>query len=244
MYGYFNYLKSIFAVKRSTGIHMLNAGWEFAPEQKLVGFGYFQDQAGAIAAAGFSGTAPTDTSNRIVGLRLDGAAPLGSGPKLLYTAEIANQKDYADGDSRIDARYWHAGAGLKWKLVYARFDHEVLGSNDGLYAFQTPLGTNHLFQGWADLFLTTPPQGIRDSFVTLGGGLGQMSWMARAHDFRSDVGNIRYGKEFDLSVSYPLRTNLVGKLEFAKFREDDVLAGAARKPDTEKIWVTLVYNYQ
>ena len=32
--------------------------------------------------------------------------------------------------------------------------------------FDTPLGTNHAFQGWADLFLITPADGIRDVFGT------------------------------------------------------------------------------
>ncbi|MEL6530428.1 MAG: alginate export family protein, partial [Pseudomonadota bacterium] len=37
--------------------------------------------------------------------------------------------------------------------------YEMLGSDDGV-AFQTPLATLHKFQGAADLFLTTPPDGI------------------------------------------------------------------------------------
>jgi hypothetical protein len=36
---------------------------------------------------------------------------------------------------------------------------------------------------------------------------------------------------------------LSGKFEYAQFREDDVLVGAARKADLTKIWVTLIYNY-
>lgn len=34
------------------------------------------------------------------------------------------------------------------------------------------------------------------------------------------------------------------KVEYADFREDDVLAGAARKLDTRKIWLTLIYNFE
>ena len=37
--------------------------------------------------------------------------------------------------------------------------YEELGSDGGVAAFQTPLATLHAFNGWADLFLTTPGDG-------------------------------------------------------------------------------------
>jgi len=186
-----------------------------------------------------------DSTLMDLGLRADGAYPLGDTIRLLYTAEYARQHDYADGDSRIDADYIHGGIGADWKIIYARVDYEVLGSNNGVYAFQTPLGTNHLFQGWADLFLTTPAKGIRDAYLTLGGPIEKARWSAEFHDFRSDFGNIHYGRELDFGVSYPLRKGLTGKIEYAGFREADILAPAsARKRDTDKLWLTLVYNFE
>lgn len=121
----------------------------------------------------------------------------------------------------------------------------MLGSNGGLYAFQTPLGTNHLFQGWAHQFLNTPAQGIRDLCVTAGGEMANAKWNAEIHQFQSDVGSIRFGREVDFGVSYPFRKGLTGKLEIASFREGDVLAPVgARKRDTDKAWLTLIYNYE
>ena len=35
-------------------------------------------------------------------------------------------------------------------------------------SFQTLLATLHKFQGWADKFLTTPPNGIRDLYGSAG----------------------------------------------------------------------------
>jgi hypothetical protein len=92
--------------------------------------------------------------------------PFGDKWKLLYTGEYAKQNDYAGGDARIDAYYLRLGVGGQLGDFALRVDRELLSSNDGLYAFQTPLGTNHLFQGWADQFLTTPRQGIRDTFLS------------------------------------------------------------------------------
>ena len=42
-----------------------------------------------------------------------------------------------------------------------------------------------------------------------------------------------------------LTIGLVGKVEYASFREDDELTpAAARKRDTDELWLTLVYNFE
>ncbi|HEV8645106.1 MAG TPA: alginate export family protein [Burkholderiales bacterium] len=233
-------LKNIFGDQKEVTIELLNAAYQWSPGNSLVGYGYFHDQAVTASATGFA-----DSSNQILGLRADGAYPLNDKLKLLYTAEYATQSDYADGDPRIEADYIRGGAGLSWAAFFARVDYEVLSSNDGVYGFQTPLGTNHLFQGWADQFLTTPPQGIRDTYLTVGGPIMKAKWLAEYHDFESDFGSISYGQEIDFGVTYPLRKGLVGKVEYASFCEDDVLTPvAARKRDTDKLWLTLLYNFE
>ena len=81
--------------------------------------------------------------------------------------------------------------------------------------------------------------------MTVGGALGKAKWMSEYHDFKSDFGGIHYGTELDLGVTYPLAKGLNGKIEYAAFREDDILApAAARKRDTDKIWLTLIYNFE
>ena len=238
--GHLERLKTIFGDQQEIKLEILHAAYEWAPGNNLIGYGYFHDSAETASVTGFA-----NNSNRIVGLRTDGAYPLGDHIKLLYVAEYAKQNHYADGDSRIDADYVHAGGGLGWPAFYVRLDYELLGSNNGIYAFQTPLGTNHLFQGWADLFLTTPKQGIRDSYLTVGGSVVKAKWSAEYHDFKSDFGSIHYGHELDFGVTYLLLKSLVGKVEYASFREDDVLAPAsARKRDTDKLWLTLVYDFE
>ena len=238
--GHLERLKTIFGDQQEIRLDILHAAYEWSPGNNLIGYGYLHDSAKTASSTGFA-----DNSNRIIGLRADGAYPLGDTTRLLYTAEYAKQQDYADGDSRIDADYIHGGIGVDWKIIYARVDYEVLGSNNGVYGFQTPLGTNHLFQGWADLFLTTPAKGIRDAYLMLGGPIGKAKWSAELHDFKSDVGNIHYGKDFDFGVSYPVCKGLTGKIEYAGFREADILAPAsARKRDTDKLWVTLIYNFE
>lgn len=234
--GHLERLKTVFGDQQEIRLEVLHVAHEWSPGQSLVGYGYFHDSPKTASATGFA-----DNSNRIIGIRADGAQPFGAANKLLYTLEYARQRPYADGDARIDADYLRAGAGLGRDAFLVRVDYEKLGSNDGLYGFQTPLGTNHLFQGWADLFLTTPRQGIRDLYLTAAGSVGKAKWAAEFHDFDADHGDLHYGRELDLSLTYPLRKGLSGKIEVARFREDEILA-SARKPDTDKVWFTLTYS--
>lgn len=236
-YAHFDRIKNIFAQQRQTDIDLFRAAWTWRPDNVLVGFAYFQDQPNTGQATGFA-----NNSNRIVGVRANGAWPLG-GVKLLYTGELARQDAYAGGDSRIDASYARIGAGVSFGKSFVRLDYDRLGSNGGVYAFQTPLGTNHLFQGWADQFLTTPAQGIRDVYLSAGTTVWDVQLYTEIHDFRSDFGSIHYGSEVDFGATHAFTKQLTGKIELARFQEADVLAGAARKPDTSKVWVTLVYQW-
>ncbi|MGQ0579791.1 MAG: alginate export family protein [Betaproteobacteria bacterium] len=238
--GYLGRVKTVDTRQHDTGTVLLNARYTLSPSEALVGYGYFQDQPDAISSAGFAAPAPTDTSNQIVGLRADGAHPFGRKWKLLYTGEYAMQDVYSGGDARIDAHYLRLGVGGQMGDFALRVDQELLSSNDGLYAFQTPLGTNHLFQGWADQFLTTPRQGMRDTFLSASAKIEKAQLLAEYHDYESDFGSIDFGDEFDFGVSYPLMQKLLGKLEFAEYK-----AGAAGsgKVDTRKFWLTLLYAY-
>lgn len=236
-YGHFDRVKNIFAQQRQTDLDLFRAAWTWQPDNVLVGFAYLQDQAVTGQATGFA-----DNGNRIVGLRANGAWPAGAW-KILYTAEYASQDAYGGGDRRIDARYQRLGGGIGRGKGFVRLDYDRLGSNGGQYAFQTPLGTNHLFQGWADQFLTTPAQGIRDLYVTVAAQWREWQFQAEAHDFRSDFADIRYGSELDLGVARAFSRQLTAKVEVARFREGDILPGTGRKPDTTRIWVTAVFQW-
>ena len=238
--GYLGRVKTVNTRQHDTDTILLNARYSMTPTDALAGYGYFQDQKDAIASAAFLGAAPADTSNQIVGIRADGAHTLNIDWKILYTAEVAKQADYSGGDSRIDATYTRLGIGGQWHDLFLRADQEVLGSNDGRYAFQFPLATNHLFQGWADQFLTTPRQGIRDRYLTAGAKIGKAQLLAEYHDYKSDFASIDFGKELDFSVAYPLMPKLLGKIEYADYKAGDATSG---KVDLKRVWVTLIFNY-
>lgn len=277
---HFDQVRQITTELRQGNIDILNAKYRISPSEAVIGYGYFIDVANlgqnngtttgiSTAAQGGNGlgtsqdsvkSATTDASSKTFGARLDGMHVIDPTWKVLYTAEYAKQDDYAGGSPFIDAHYFKLGGGVVYNTWSVRIDHEKLSSNDGKYAFQTPLGTNHLFQGWADQFLATPRQGIEDTFISVSGSIEKAKLYAEYHVFKSDekfqslghtAGNPnlgdKYGTEFDVSVAYPLSNKLLGKLEYAKFNESDVygttLQNAARKGDKEIFWVTAMYTF-
>jgi len=273
---HFSKVRQITTKLRDGNIDIVNAKYKISPTESLIGYGYFVDvenlgqnggNPAAIATAaqggnglGGSSDAPvsatninptqTDASSKTFGVRLDGAHKVNDDWKVLYTAEYAKQNDYRSGNPLIDAHYFKLGGGVAYGVWSVRLDHEKLSSNDGKYAFQTPLGTNHLFQGWADVFLTTPRQGMEDTFISIAGNIAKTKLQAEYHVFKSDEkyqslnGRLadKYGTELDLSVSYSFSKELLGKVEYARFNESAVygttLQNAARKGDKEIIWVT------
>jgi hypothetical protein len=245
--GYLFRQKTTLATEREIDAPIFNARHTWKPGNNVIGYAYLQDQAitGQNLNSGGPVTGFTDNSNKIFGVRADGAYPVGGKWKLLYTAEYANQSDYSGGDARIDADYWHVGGGPQFGEWYLRLDYEQLGSNDGLYGFQTPLGTNHLFQGWADQFLTTPSQGIEDLYLIAAGKIRKLGIYAEVHRFESDFGGIDFGEEFDIGLTYPLLKGLIGKVEYADYNAGDAVPGdaLANKVDVRKFWLTFIYQF-
>jgi Alginate export len=221
--------------ENSLRMEILHAAYNPAPDHRLVAYGYFHDQAQTGAYTGFA-----DNSNKVLGLRMDGSLSVSEGSKLLYTAEYAKQKNYASGDTRINANYARLGGGL-WRTKFGfRMDYEVKGSNNGAYGFQTPLTDFYAFNGTALQFTSTPMQGLRDAWLTMRGEVEKFDLFAEYHQYRSDVGGLKFGQELDLSASYPLLSNLVAKLQHATYRPGDNVLG---KLNVDKTWLAFTYNY-
>ena len=169
-------------------------------------------------------------SHRNVGLRYRGGAPVGDW-RLVYELEFADQSDYEDGSSAIDARYWQAEVGLQLPNAWVASLGLQRLEGDGQYGFQTPLATLHGFQGYADVFAgPTPPDGVDDRYVRLRMPLGPVAVEVAAHDFRADHGGADYGHEFDLRATYDFAERWQLGLKYADYNADEF----AR--DTRRIW--------
>lgn len=186
--------------------------------------------------------APTQSSATLGG-RLTGEHPAGKGAAVTYGAEWARQTDHGRNPGHFALDYTSFSLGVKTSTLAVSLNREQLGS-DGTFAFQTPLATLHPFQGWADVFLATPVQGLSDTFaagnwtVTLKGPVQSLKATVAWHDFRSTRGKFHYGSEWDLGVSVPLTKKVSASVQMADF------SGAlpAMKSRT-KIWLALDYSY-
>jgi hypothetical protein len=252
---HFDRVKQITTKYQDANVEIANVKYSISPSEALVGYGYLIDWNGSPRTGNVGQPNPDTTSSKTFGARLDGTRVINPDWKVLYTAEYAKQDDYKDGNDNIDSHYLRLGGGAMYGTWYARIDHEILSSNDGLSAFQTPLGTNHLFQGWVDQFLVTPNQGIKDTFFSFGGKVFGVALSGEYHIFKSDedfttpsgVGTgDKYGTEIDVAAAYTYQ-KWMGKVEYGRFREDDelgaTLAAATRKRDTEKLWLTVMYTF-
>ncbi|WBQ18380.1 hypothetical protein [Sphingobium yanoikuyae] len=201
------------------------------PLGMLSGFAYLVDQDEAAVQA-------YRLSSQTSGVRLAGNQPLSKFAKFAYQLSYARQLDYHRNPNDYAADYWLADATLdlhSWKL---NAGYEVLGASHGaaLTSFQTPLGTNFKFQGWADKFLTTPANGMRDLYVGTGYGwkqVGPLSGVALAatwHRFESDRLDKHYGNEWDLIASAKLRRTALS----VRYAHYDARAMAT---DTDKLWL-------
>jgi len=248
---HFESVRQINTKLRTDGaLEIANVKYKFTPTESISAYGYFSSFDNLGYGKAWLGNDHADQSNRTLGLRLDGTHKLNDDWKLLYTAEYAEQQDYSGGDSRIDAHYYKLGAGAALGNFFLHADQELLSSNNRQYAFQTPFGTNHLFQGWVDRFLVTPKEGIRDTFITATYKIGDFAFFADYHWLNSDQdfnqagggSGDQYGKEWNLAASYSYNKNLLTKVEYGKYSETDQYA-AGRIKDTDKLWLTLLYSF-
>ena len=272
---HFEKVTQITTEQRDGNLEIANIRYRISPTEFLVGYGYLSNiddlgfgnawfGAAALNNAGKPNIG-ADQSNKVFGLRLDGTHPFNPNFRAHYTAEYAKQSDYQSGDKRIDAHYYKLGGGLGYDNFNMRIDQELLSSNNSQYAFQTPFGTNHLFQGWVDKFLATPRQGIQDTFVTATYRYDDCLLFADYHIFKSDedfntVGGgssrngDKYGTEWNVAATYNINKNWMTKLEYGKYSEDDhyaatpnvannVAGNRSRIRDTDKLWLTAMVTF-
>ena len=191
-----------------------------APIGTLTGFAYLVDQDLA-AVQGFR------LSSQSYGVRFAGSRPLGAGWKIGYIASAARQSDYRRNPNNYTASYYLAEANVSGKVVMATAGYEVLGADRGtaLTSFQTPLASLFRFQGWASKFATTPPNGIRDLYGTLGanwktkGPISGVGLGATWHHFDSDRLSQHYGDELDLLAQAKLKRFIVAA-RLARYKAD------------------------
>ena len=197
----------------------------------LTGFTYLIDQDEPLTFANSSAT---------YGARFAGAYAFPSKAKLSYALSYARQNDYRRNPNRYTANYAAGELGLAVKAFTLGAGFEILGASNGvaLTSFQTPLATLRKFNGWADKFLVTPANGLRDAYGSIGYGwkkLGKIDTLALAaiyHRYNSDRASQYYGDEIDVSAVAKVK-RYTFTLKYADYRA----SGFAT--DTNKFWASV-----
>ena len=153
-------------------------------------------------------------------------------------AEFAQQVDAGANPRDFSHDYWLLEPACAVRGVLLRAGVEHLGG-DGTHALQAPLGTLHAFNGWADKFNATPAAGLDDRYLGAGGKwrAGALEWQVAWHDYRSDAGDLRYGRELDASLAFPVVKGVRGLAKVADYHADRF----AR--DTRKFWLQLEWAH-
>jgi hypothetical protein len=232
--GWFGQVRSTSGQAEDLRLTVLNAAWNPLPGHSVGAFAYFHDQPSTAPFTGFA-----DESYRVHGARAEGVAARWGAIELPYVAEIARQRPYAGGDARIDARYWRVGAGLSTTEWALRGDYEVRGSNDGLYGMQIPLTDFYGFNGWTLKWFTVAREGLRDGWITGRWTIGPVTLYGEAHRFRSDFGDLDFGRELDVGLTWQIVPRVALRLQHARYD-----SGSGRDfAEIRKTWLTFSYTY-
>lgn len=229
--GYIGNVQTFFSTTENIDAPILNVNYKLGDYGNLIGYGYWLDYREPENAAKASQT---------YGLRLDGATPkMYENYKLLYTAEWSYQQDYQHSPVEYEAHRFNFMGGLTAYFLTFQGAVEQLNGSGKNQRFTTPLGTNHAFQGFADLFLTTPDNGIRDVFATASTKLLDDSLTVSAvyHDFTDDTGNQNYGDEWDFQAVKKFGKHYSVLAKYANYSAESF------GTDTQKIWVQGNVNF-
>ena len=231
-YAYLDQVNRVFSRRHAQGqwdsaSHVFNASYAGRAAGTLTGYAYLLDFGNAAAS-----------SCATYGASFAGTRPLTAGLKFAYRLEVATQSDYGSSTLNYSATYLALEAGLTAKAGGLTLGHETLGSDNNV-GFKTPLATLHAWNGWADLFLTTPAAGLRDTYARATANLpAGVTLTAFYHQFDAATGGAGFGDEIDVQLTRKFGQYLTGLVKLADFRRD-----SPAYPDVKKVWAQVEFIY-
>ncbi len=209
---------------------LLHVTYSGLPFGKITAYGYWLDYDDRKDSANFT------RSTQTYGIRFDGSHPLTDTVKGLYHLEYARQMDYQRNPIDFSTDYYRFMAGLSAYGVTIKGTVENLTADHGL-GFAMPLATLHAFQGWADKFLRTPRNGVRDVYATVTFDLWGAKLMGVYHDFRDENGDERYGEEYDAQLTRNFGDHFSVLLKYAYYNAKGFSS------DTQKVWGQVALHF-
>jgi hypothetical protein len=231
--GYIGNVQTFTSTIENINAPILNMNYNFGEVGNLIGYGYWLD---------YTESENFQKSNQTYGIRFINSEK----PKkffdhysLLYTAEWSYQQEYLHS-SPYQANRFNLMSGFNaYNFSFQAAMEQLNGSGVNRH-FDTPLGTNHAFQGWADIFLVTPDNGIRDVFGTINAKFMDNDSLVLSgiyHDFTDDTGNMHYGKEWNFQAVKKFGKHYSLLAKYANYDADQF------STDTQKVWVQGNVNF-
>ena len=191
-YTYVANVNRIFGDNQQMSSHLLYLPIHLGKQDTLTAYSFLLD---------YDRPANANLSTATYGLEWRGQHPIGTLPAR-FEAEYAHQQDHGNYPGNLDASYLHLLAGAGQDHLAATLEWEVLEGSRQDGQFNTPLATLHAFDGWADVFLRTPQDGLEALAFTLSGKAQAFTWQATAWDFHAESTSAHYGRELDLQLTY------------------------------------------
>lgn len=237
-YAYISQVNRVFGEESAQGTyeggsHIINAGYAIRDWGTLTGYAYLLDLE----------EVPSQ-STATYGARFAGKHALAKDISAVYALEYASQSDYATNPGDYELDYWLVEAGIAAHGFTLLGGMETL-QGDGTRGFSTPLATLHKFQGYADVFLTTPANGIVDTYATLSydtkledaGPVTGLTAAVTYHDFEAERTGASNGSETDMELVARFGDNWSAGVKYATYDGDGAFA------DRDKLWLTVEFKY-
>lgn len=234
LYGYSWQVNRIFGPDSSKGtwssnaVQMFNARYQLGKIGSLLGYAYLLDIPQA-----------RQVSTQTYGIRMSGVLATGPDLRLTYALAYARQSAYGSNPHHFNLGYTLFEPGISFRSFSGKLGLERLDGN-GAIAVQTPLATLHKFNGWADVFLNTPVNGLADRYIKGKVSLSGPDWLRGSrlqviyHDFYATRGGLHYGSEWDTQLARSYGKHLTLAVTYANYRSK----GYAR--NTRKLWLSAV----
>ena len=230
---YIGQVQTVISTEQRIDMPILNFSYNFGRFSTLTGYGYWlADNEDAV------------NSTQTYGVRIHGAPKLKHDIGLSYDVGYSNQADYKNNPGNYALDRYNIILGATYVGVTVKSGLEQLNGN-GTYAFQTPLGTNHIFQGWADKFLVTPVEGVRDIQATIDKSFYGVKFLFAYHNFTESSGSGKYGNEYDFLISkhFGKHYQLLAKYAYYDASSSQAAVNAGVEKNTQKIWVQGSVNF-
>lgn len=228
-YSFSNRVNRVFGSKSPQGdwrgnIHLLDVNYAISAAQQLKFYSYNMDFR----------EAPTQ-SNRTLGLDYQHSGKAGA-LNWQWAGALATQQDSGDNPRAYRASYQNLEAQLSYQAYLFGAGYEKLGSDNGV-GFSTPLATLHKFQGYADKFLNTPANGVKD--LQLKAGYIKPDWdlQLQYHWLTAATGGADYGNELNVSLQLKFGPRYAVFIKAAQYDARHYLT------DTNKYWLQWLARY-